>query len=198
MRLFLMSSLFAGLVLLGTAGPSYADDNCIGCVFDCSDACNEANAEASAAQSSAELTSILNGTAGQSYVNSLSGSYSLLSGGGSSSSSLSSFGLNIGSNGSIGLNLGFLTGSSSSTSVASAVGSTSGSTIGDLLCNVAYWFMGSIGQGIATLAVIVLGIGALMGKVSHGMVLVTLVGIAVIFGAPGIVEDLTGQTACYG
>lgn len=72
-------------------------------------------------------------------------------------------------------------------------GGGGGGVIGGLLCNVANWFTGSIGQGIATLAIIVLGIGGLFGKVSHGMALVTLVGIATIFGAPQIVEQLTGQ-----
>ena len=80
---------------------------------------------------------------------------------------------------------------------ASPSGSYSGGTIGDLLCNVVYWFVGQLGQGIATLAVIVLGIGALFGKVSHGMALTTMVGISVIFGAPDIVQNLTGQLACY-
>ena len=80
---------------------------------------------------------------------------------------------------------------------ASPTGSYSGGTIGNLLCNVADWFTGSVGQGIATLAVIVLGIGALFGKVSQGMAITTMVGISVIFGAPDIVYDLTGQQACY-
>ena len=80
---------------------------------------------------------------------------------------------------------------------ASSTGSYSGGTIGNLLCNVADWFTGSVGQGIATLAVIVLGIGALFGKVSQGMAITAMVGISVIFGAPDIVEDLTGQQACY-
>jgi type IV secretory pathway VirB2 component (pilin) len=80
---------------------------------------------------------------------------------------------------------------------ASATGSTSGNAIGDVLCNVVDWFTGTLGQGIASLAVIVLGVGALMGKVTHGMALTTIVGIATIFGAPDIVQELTGQTACY-
>jgi type IV secretory pathway VirB2 component (pilin) len=81
---------------------------------------------------------------------------------------------------------------------ASGVGAYGGGTIGNLLCNVAFWFTGTVGQGIATLSVIVLGIGALFGKVSQGMAITTMVGIAVIFGAPQIVTELTGQAACYG
>lgn len=67
-----------------------------------------------------------------------------------------------------------------------------GGTIGDLLCRVAGWFTGRVGQGIATLAIIVIGIGALMGKVSWGMAIIVGIGVAVIFGAPIIVDELGG------
>ena len=65
-----------------------------------------------------------------------------------------------------------------------------GGTIGNMLCNVANWFKGPIGRGIATLAIIVIGVGALMGKVSWGMAIIVGIGIAVIFGAPTIVNEL--------
>ena len=65
-----------------------------------------------------------------------------------------------------------------------------GDTIGNLLCGVADWFTGTVGQGIATLAIIVIGIGALMGKVSWGMAIIVGIGVAVIFGAPTIVNEL--------
>jgi type IV secretory pathway VirB2 component (pilin) len=82
--------------------------------------------------------------------------------------------------------------------VASSSGSYGGGPIADVLCQVANWFRGSIGQGIATLAIITLGIGALFGKVSHGMALTVMVGIATIFGAQNIVTELTGMRAvCY-
>lgn len=72
-----------------------------------------------------------------------------------------------------------------------------GETIGGLLCNVADWFTGPVGQGIATLAIIVIGIGALMGKVSWGMAIIVGIGVAVIFGAPTIVGELgTGHGGC--
>lgn len=71
-------------------------------------------------------------------------------------------------------------------------------TIAAVLCQVVNWFLGPVGRGIATLAIIVLGIGALMGKVSYGMALTTGVGIATIFGAEKIVLELTGEaiTTC--
>jgi type IV secretory pathway VirB2 component (pilin) len=72
-----------------------------------------------------------------------------------------------------------------------------GNTIGDVLCEVANWFNGPIGQGIATLAIIVVGVGALMGKVSWGMAIIVGIGVAVIFGAPSIVDELgTSGTGC--
>ena len=68
--------------------------------------------------------------------------------------------------------------------------------LGGLLCGVAAWFTGSVGQGIATLAIIVIGIGALMGKVSWGMAIIVGLGVAVIFGAPQIVTELGGGDGC--
>ncbi len=65
-----------------------------------------------------------------------------------------------------------------------------GDTIGDVLCNVVEWFTGPVGQGIATLAIIVIGVGALMGKVSWGMAIIVGVGVAVVFGASSIVDEL--------
>ena len=62
--------------------------------------------------------------------------------------------------------------------------------IGGLLCSVAGWFSGSVGKGIATLAIIVIGVGALMGKVSWGMAIIVGIGIGVIFGAPKIIDML--------
>ncbi len=85
----------------------------------------------------------------------------------------------------------------SNVSVNISSGSGGGDTIGNLLCNVADWFTGPVGQGIATLAIIVIGIGALMGKVSWGMAIIVGIGVAVIFGAPTIVSELgTGGSGC--
>jgi type IV secretion system protein VirB2 len=69
-----------------------------------------------------------------------------------------------------------------------------GGTIGSLLCDVANWFTGPVGAGIATLAILVVGIGALMGKVSWGMAIIVGIGVAVIFGADQIVRELNGES----
>ena len=68
--------------------------------------------------------------------------------------------------------------------------------LSDVLCDVVAWFTGSVGAGIATLAIIVIGLGALMGKVSWGMAIIVGLGVGVIFGADTIVGALGGQTSC--
>lgn len=70
------------------------------------------------------------------------------------------------------------------------------SALVDVLCNVVSWFTGSIGAGIATLAIIVIGIGALMGKVSWGMAIIVGLGVGIVFGAPTIVAALGGTSTC--
>ncbi|NDG05279.1 MAG: hypothetical protein EB121_08050, partial [Alphaproteobacteria bacterium] len=51
------------------------------------------------------------------------------------------------------------------------------------------WFNGNLGKGLATVAVIVIGILALYGKVEWKMALLTGVGIAAMFGAAGIYQQ---------
>jgi len=60
--------------------------------------------------------------------------------------------------------------------------------VGNIFCTVTGWFLGNTGKGLATIAVTIIGIGALLGKVSWGMALIVGLGIAVVFGAAGIVE----------
>lgn len=61
----------------------------------------------------------------------------------------------------------------------------------DALCAVVEWMTGATGASIATLAVIIIGVGALLGKVSWGMAIIVGLGIATIFGA----ADLAGALA---
>lgn len=62
--------------------------------------------------------------------------------------------------------------------------------MGNVLCTVVSWFTGNTGKGLATIAVTIIGIGALLGKVSWGMAIIVGVGIAIVFGAAGIVDAL--------
>ena len=56
------------------------------------------------------------------------------------------------------------------------------------MCNVVNLLTSTTGKAIATIAVIVVGIGALMGKISWGLALIVALGIALVFGAATIVD----------
>lgn len=62
--------------------------------------------------------------------------------------------------------------------------------MGNVLCTVKSWFTGNTGKGLATIAITVIGIGALLGKVSWGMAIIVGIGVAIVFGAAGIVDAL--------
>ena len=63
-----------------------------------------------------------------------------------------------------------------------------------LFCNVLNWMTGPVGKGLATLAIVIIGIGALLGKVAWSMAMIVGIGIALIFGAVTIVNSLGGDT----
>ena len=54
---------------------------------------------------------------------------------------------------------------------------------------------GSIGKGIATIAIVALGIGLFLGKLSWGLAIATSMGVGMIFGAANIVNWLSGGVA---
>ena len=62
--------------------------------------------------------------------------------------------------------------------------------MGNVLCTVVDWFTGNTGKGLATIAITVIGIGALLGKVSWGMAIIVGIGVAIVFGAAGIVNAM--------
>lgn len=70
----------------------------------------------------------------------------------------------------------------------------SNTPMGNVLCTVANWFTGNIGKGLASIAVTVVGIGALLGKVSWGMAMIVGIGVAIVFGAAGIVSKMGAGT----
>ncbi len=61
---------------------------------------------------------------------------------------------------------------------------------GRILCTVVTWLTGATGKGIATIGIVILGIGALLGKVSWGMAMIVGIGAAIIFGAAAMVDTL--------
>jgi len=66
----------------------------------------------------------------------------------------------------------------------------SNTPMGNVLCTVVLWFTGNTGKGLATIAITVIGIGALLGKVSWGMAIIVGIGVAIVFGAAGIVDAM--------
>jgi type IV secretory pathway VirB2 component (pilin) len=62
--------------------------------------------------------------------------------------------------------------------------------IGRTLCRIQERLRGKIGRGIATIAVVFLGIGLFLGKLSWGLAVAIGIGIGGIFGANQIVSWL--------
>jgi type IV secretory pathway VirB2 component (pilin) len=73
-----------------------------------------------------------------------------------------------------------------------AFAGASNTPMGNVLCTVLAWFTGNTGKGLATIAITVIGIGALLGKVSWGMAMIVGIGVAITFGAAGIVNAMGG------
>ena len=71
-----------------------------------------------------------------------------------------------------------------------AAATSTDTPMGNVLCTVVGWFTGNTGKGLATIAITVIGIGALLGKVSWGMAIIVGIGVAIVFGAAGIVETM--------
>lgn len=67
--------------------------------------------------------------------------------------------------------------------------------IANALCNIAGWFQGGVGQAIASLAIIFLGISAFFGKVTWGTALMFACGIFAIFGSADIVKAIVAGTS---
>lgn len=67
--------------------------------------------------------------------------------------------------------------------------------LANALCNVAGWFQGGVGQAIASLAIIFLGISAFFGKVTWGTALLFAAGIFAIFGSADIVQAIISGTS---
>lgn len=70
--------------------------------------------------------------------------------------------------------------------------------MGKVLCTMVNWLTGNTGKGLATIAITIVGIGALLGKVSWGMAIIVGIGVAIVFGAAGIVNAMNAgaTTTC--
>ena len=80
--------------------------------------------------------------------------------------------------------------------------STYGGTMQQVLCNVLAFVTGTIGKTIASFIIIGVGVGFFTGKVSWGLLIGVTLGISAMFGAPAIVNAITGgdgvDTWCSG
>ena len=82
--------------------------------------------------------------------------------------------------------------------VQNAWGDDTPDAISKVLCDVVTTLQGAIGKAIAIIAIIVLGIGLFMGKLSWPLALATAIGIGIIFGAGTIITWLfpAGSSGC--
>jgi len=70
-------------------------------------------------------------------------------------------------------------------------------SIGNMLCTAASWADGNTGHGVITLSVIIMGILALLNKISWNFALLHIVGTALIVGASAMVNALNaGASGC--
>ncbi len=63
--------------------------------------------------------------------------------------------------------------------------------ISTVLCNAAYLVIFDIGRGLASLAIVAIGIAAMLGKASWGQAMSLGVGIGVVFGSLTMTTTLT-------
>ena len=70
------------------------------------------------------------------------------------------------------------------------------SAMGGYICTIADNFLGNAGRGIATIGISVIGISALIGRITWTQALIVGVGVAVLFGAPTIIMQLGALGIC--
>ena len=66
------------------------------------------------------------------------------------------------------------------------------------MCNAYGIFKGPLGKTFAVFAIVALGVAFFLGKVSWGTAIAIAMGIGAIFGAPPLVDLITGGNAVCG
>ena len=64
------------------------------------------------------------------------------------------------------------------------------SPMAEVLCDVLSLIHGNVGTGLATLAVISVGVAAMAGKITMGTAVTVCVGIAIMFGSTWIAQQM--------
>ncbi|MDD2833379.1 MAG: TrbC/VirB2 family protein [Methylotenera sp.] len=82
-----------------------------------------------------------------------------------------------------------------SVALAGGGGATTAGGLEKMVTNIVTVLTGTFGKGIATIAIMVLGIMAMFGKLEWATAVKVIIGIAVTFGAASIVIWLTGGTS---
>ena len=67
-------------------------------------------------------------------------------------------------------------------------------TIQTNMCNAYEIFNGPLGKTFAVFAIVALGVGFFLGKVSWGTAIAVALGVGAIFGAPALVGVIVGDT----
>lgn len=67
--------------------------------------------------------------------------------------------------------------------------------IANTLCIITQALQGDIGKAIATIAIVVLGVGLFLGKISWPLAVATAIGIGMIFGAAELVQWLSSNSS---
>lgn len=73
---------------------------------------------------------------------------------------------------------------------ASPVYAGNNTQIGNVLCTVIGWMSGNMGKGLECICICILGVGALLGKISWGTAMVEGIGAAIVFSAAQIVDAM--------
>jgi type IV secretory pathway VirB2 component (pilin) len=81
-------------------------------------------------------------------------------------------------------------GSASAGGYGGGGGGPVGTPMADVLCLIVNWFSGNLGHGLATIGISAVAVGAIFGKVSWGLALTVMVGVAVMYGASDILVQL--------
>jgi type IV secretory pathway VirB2 component (pilin) len=71
-------------------------------------------------------------------------------------------------------------------------------SVAEVLCTIASWLYGLIGRMIAALAIIAMGLACMFGRVQISSVMTVAAGIAVMMGAPVLVQNLGLNVSCAG
>ena len=82
-----------------------------------------------------------------------------------------------------------------STTTPTQAAAGNGDSISNALCNILGLLQGTAGQAIASIGVVVLGVGIFLGKISWPLAVATALGIALIFGAGTIVTMITANNS---